>query len=64
MGWADFAAEGVKRRAHQGVVLRDDEILQHGHRRKEPDILKRAHDTGARDVHVAQLVEADGRVGL
>src|SRR5581483_605528 len=57
----DQAAEGVERGAHERVMLRDDKIFEHRHRRKQADVLKRPHHARARNAHVAQAIELNRR---
>src|SRR5690606_21629593 len=58
---------GVARRAHQRVVLRDDQVLEHAHLAEQPDVLEGARDPGTRDAKPLHLLEqkllAVGMVG-
>src|ERR1700674_3262044 len=46
-GNAEQAEKGEARSFHQRLVLGDQQILQHGHSREQPDVLKRPRDLGA-----------------
>ena len=44
--------DGKRRRPHEGIVLRHDEVFQYGHAPEQPDVLKRPR-------HVAALGDAE-----
>ena len=56
-GKAEHAEHGVAGRPHQLVVLRDDQVLEHGHLAEQPDVLEGARDAGAGDAEPVHLLE-------
>src|SRR6185437_14502310 len=63
-GQPDQPADGVEAGAHQPVVLRHYQILQHRHAGEETDILKRArHARVARDSEAVHALEQELALG-
>ncbi len=61
---ADEAEQRPSRCAHQRIVLRDDEVLEHRHAGKQPDVLEGAGDARApRDLEVGHALEQEEAVG-
>ena len=61
-GEPEHAEHGVARRAHQRVVLGDQQILEHRHAGEQADVLERARDPGAAgDEIVGHALEQEQR---
>ena len=59
-GEAEQAEQGEAGGAHQRVVLRDQQVLQHGHAGEQADVLEGARDLGVLgDAEVEQPLQRE-----